>query len=190
MGISWLHAKLQYILNADEQRQTLSAGHTVAIQMCHMRRGVSGLRVGWMHTLNAELRGAMDNLAYFAMPSTIIQEACTQMLLDKAFVTSYLKENQQRLAQSYDTLTGMDSGGLIITHISPEPWQVMRLQRLDPQLKHCQAKTMFKDPSKTDALQLLACQRCAVNCKHSSRSLRIDWSHVSGLSTYGCPIYP
>ena len=63
-----------------------------------MRRGISGLRVGWMHTLNADLIGAMDSLAYFAMPSTIIQEAATQMLLDKAFVKSYLKENQRRLA--------------------------------------------------------------------------------------------
>jgi len=148
-----------------------------------MRRGISGLRVGWMHTLNAELRGAMDNLAYFAMPSTIIQEACTQMLLDKTFVTSYLKENQRRLAQSYDALTGMDGGGLMFTHISSEPWQVMRLQRLDRRSQHCQAKTMPKDPSKTDALQLQACQGCAVNCKHSSGSLRIDWSHVSGLGT-------
>ena len=73
-----------------------------------MCRGISGLRVGWMHTLNADLIGAMDSLAYFAMPSTIIQEAATQMLLDRAFVKSYLKENQRRLARSYDALIGMD----------------------------------------------------------------------------------
>lgn len=77
------------------------------IQAFCMRRGISGLRVGWLHTLNADLIGAMDSLAYFAMPSTIIQEAATQMLLDKAFVKSYLKENQRRLARSYDALIGM-----------------------------------------------------------------------------------
>ena len=71
-----------------------------------MFRGISGLRVGWMHTLNQDLTGAMDSLAYFCMPSTIIQEAATQMLLDKPFVTAYLKENQQRLARSYDALIG------------------------------------------------------------------------------------
>ena len=59
-----------------------------------------------MHTLNQDLTGAMDSLAYFCMPSTIIQEAATQMLLDKPFVTAYLKENQQRLARSYKALTG------------------------------------------------------------------------------------
>lgn len=62
--------------------------------------------MGWLHTLNADLNGALDNLGYFAMPSTIIQEAATQMLLDKPFVTFYLEENQQRLARSYDALTG------------------------------------------------------------------------------------
>ena len=75
-------------------------------QALRMRRGISGLRVGWMHTLNADLIGAMDSLAYFAMPSTIIQEAATQMLRDKAFVTSYLQENQRRLARSYNALIG------------------------------------------------------------------------------------
>ena len=69
-------------------------------------RGISGLRVGWLHTLNQDLTGAMDSLAYFCMPSTIIQEAAAQMLLDKPFVTAYLHENQQRLARSYDDLTG------------------------------------------------------------------------------------
>ena len=69
-------------------------------------RGISGLRVGWLHTLNQDLTGAMDSLAYFCMPSTIIQEAAAQMLLDKPFVTAYLHENQQRLARSYDALTG------------------------------------------------------------------------------------
>lgn len=71
-----------------------------------MCRGISGLRVGWMHTLNADLIGAMDSLAYFAMPSTIIQEAATQMLRDRAFVAFYLQENQRRLARSYDALIG------------------------------------------------------------------------------------
>ena len=74
----------------------------------YLRRGISGLRVGWMHTLNTDLIGAFDSLAYFAMPSTIIQEAATQMLLDRAFVDSYLKENQRRLARSYDALIGME----------------------------------------------------------------------------------
>ena len=69
-------------------------------------RGISGLRVGWLHTLNQDLTGAMDSLAYFCMPSTIIQEAAAQMLLDKPFVAAYLQENQQRLARSYDALTG------------------------------------------------------------------------------------
>ena len=152
--------------------------------MCHMGRGISGLRVGWMHTLNAELRGALDNLAYFAMPSTIIQEACTQMLLDKAFVTSYLKENQRRLAQSYDALTGMVCGGPMFTHISPELWQVIRLQRLHRRLKHCQAKRQCPRMlprqmhcSFRHAKGVLSTATVAVG------AFRIDWSHVSGLST-------
>ena len=62
--------------------------------------------MGWLHTLNQDLTGAMDSLAYFCMPSTIIQEAAAQMLLDKPFVTAYLQENQRRLARSYDALTG------------------------------------------------------------------------------------
>ena len=75
-------------------------------QTCVIFRGISGLRVGWLHTLNQDLTGAMDSLAYFCMPSTIIQEAAAQMLLDKPFVTAYLHENQRRLARSYDALTG------------------------------------------------------------------------------------
>ena len=82
---------------------------------CGACRGISGLRVGWMHTLNGDLIAALDSLAYFAMPSTIIQEAATQMLTDKAFVTSYLAENQRRLARSYDALTGLSSVGHIAT---------------------------------------------------------------------------
>ncbi|CAK0764832.1 hypothetical protein CVIRNUC_003198 [Coccomyxa viridis] len=78
--------------------------------------GISGLRVGWLHTLNQDLTGAMDSLAYFCMPSTIIQEAAAQMLLDKPFVAAYLQENQQRLAHSYDALTGeLEKAGIPYT---------------------------------------------------------------------------
>lgn len=69
-------------------------------------RGISGMRVGCLYTHNSAITGALDNLGYFAMPSTLIQEAAHQMLQDQEFVTHYIAENLRRLNASYDALTG------------------------------------------------------------------------------------
>ncbi|KAK9901665.1 hypothetical protein WJX75_007319 [Coccomyxa subellipsoidea] len=67
--------------------------------------GISGMRVGCLYTHNSAIIGALDNLGYFAMPSTLIQEAAHQMLQDQEFVTHYIAENLRRLDASYDALT-------------------------------------------------------------------------------------
>ncbi len=64
------------------------------------------MRVGCLYTHNTELTGALDNLGYFAMPSTLMQEAAHQMLQDHDFVNHYIAENLRRLEASYDALTG------------------------------------------------------------------------------------
>ena len=69
-------------------------------------RGISGMRVGCLYTHNTAMMGALDNLGYFAMPSTLMQEAAHQMLQDEKFVTEYIAENLRRLEASYDALTG------------------------------------------------------------------------------------
>ena len=69
-------------------------------------RGMSGMRIGCLHTKNEALLGALDTLSYFALPSTLMQEAATQLLTDEPFVDEYIAENMRRLGRSYDALTG------------------------------------------------------------------------------------
>lgn len=64
------------------------------------------MRVGCLYTHNEAVNGALDNLGYFAMPSSLVQEAAHQMLCDQDFVESYIAENLRRLESSYDALTG------------------------------------------------------------------------------------
>lgn len=64
------------------------------------------MRVGCLYTHNTAVTGALDNLGYFAMPSTLIQETANQMLEDQDFVDSYIAENLRRLDASYIALTG------------------------------------------------------------------------------------
>ena len=64
------------------------------------------MRIGCLHTLNEAVTGAFDTLGYFAMPSTLMQEAATQLLTDEPFVDEYIAENMRRLGGSYDALTG------------------------------------------------------------------------------------
>lgn len=64
------------------------------------------MRVGCLYTHNTAVTGAIDNLGYFAMPSTLIQETAHQMLQDEKFVDSYIAENLRRLDASYTALTG------------------------------------------------------------------------------------
>lgn len=74
--------------------------------MLLVHRGISGMRVGCLYTHNTAATGALDNLGYFAMPSTLIQETAHQMLQDHDFVDSYIAENLRRLDTSYSALTG------------------------------------------------------------------------------------
>jgi aspartate/methionine/tyrosine aminotransferase len=67
---------------------------------------MSGMRIGCLYTRNKALTGALDNLGYFAMPSTLTQEAIHQLLSEADFVRSYIEENARRLGASYDALTG------------------------------------------------------------------------------------
>lgn len=64
------------------------------------------MRIGCLHTKNAGVNASLDNLGYFAMPSTLMQEAAAQLLADEPFVDRYLAENARRLDASYTALTG------------------------------------------------------------------------------------
>ena len=64
------------------------------------------MRIGCLHSRNSEVNAALDNLGYFAMPSTLMQEAAQQLLSDEPFVDRYLAENARRLDASYTALTG------------------------------------------------------------------------------------
>ncbi|BDA42313.1 1-aminocyclopropane-1-carboxylate synthase [Coccomyxa sp. Obi] len=78
--------------------------------------GISGMRVGCLYTHNTAVIGALDNLGYFAMPSTLIQETAHQMLQDQDFVDLYIAENLRRLDASYSALTGaLDRAGIPYT---------------------------------------------------------------------------
>lgn len=67
------------------------------------------MRIGCLYSRNTALAGALENLGYFAIPSSMAQEAVSQMLGDLDFVLSYIRENTRRLEASYDALTGQFS---------------------------------------------------------------------------------
>ncbi|KAF5840409.1 pyridoxal phosphate-dependent transferase [Dunaliella salina] len=76
----------------------------------------SGLRVGVLHTRNAAIIQAMDNLSYFHCCPAYTQYVVTQALADDAFIDSFIARNRQLLRNSYELLTGaMDKAGIPYT---------------------------------------------------------------------------
>lgn len=67
----------------------------------------SGLRVGCLWTLNAQVQAAQQNISYFCEVSGIAEYMIAEMLEDLSFVDTYLKENARRLGGAYDTLAGV-----------------------------------------------------------------------------------
>ncbi|GBG74171.1 hypothetical protein CBR_g17885 [Chara braunii] len=68
--------------------------------------GLSGFRVGCIHTRNQDLLDVWSNLGMFAAVSTDTQHALAEMLEDDEFVKTYVKTNNMRLKNSYDIFTG------------------------------------------------------------------------------------
>mmetsp|Transcript_10576 Transcript_10576/g.19351 ORF Transcript_10576/g.19351 Transcript_10576/m.19351 type:complete len:463 (-) Transcript_10576:418-1806(-) len=64
----------------------------------------SGLRVGVLHTRNAKLLQALDNLSYFCAVSNVSQHTITQMLNDKEWLDLFFNENRRRLKHAYTVL--------------------------------------------------------------------------------------
>jgi 1-aminocyclopropane-1-carboxylate synthase 1/2/6 len=63
--------------------------------------GLSGLKVGVLHTTGAATRAASRALAYFAPTSTHTQALLRDLLADTTWVRRFLAESRQRLARSY-----------------------------------------------------------------------------------------
>lgn len=80
--------------------------------------GLPGLKVGVLHTEHPEVLAAATALAYFAPVSTHTQALLAGLLDDQDWVAGFLKENQSRLADSYDHAAGClaDRG---IPHVRP-----------------------------------------------------------------------
>ena len=81
--------------------------------------GLSGLKVGVLHTQDPEVLAAATALAYFAPVSTDTQALLTRLLADQDWVTGFLKENRARLADSYHNA----AAGLAaqrIPHVRPD----------------------------------------------------------------------
>lgn len=63
--------------------------------------GLSGLKVGVLHTTGAATRAASRALAYFAPTSTHTQALLRDLLADPTWVRRFLAESRRRLAASY-----------------------------------------------------------------------------------------
>ena len=63
--------------------------------------GLSGLKVGVLHTSHPEIRSAARALAYFAPVSTDTQLVLREMLASHGWVANYLPEHRRRLGDSY-----------------------------------------------------------------------------------------
>jgi aspartate/methionine/tyrosine aminotransferase len=69
--------------------------------------GLSGLKVGVLHTTDPRVRAAARALAYFAPVSTDTQALLRDLLADTAWVRAYLTESRARLAASYRATAGL-----------------------------------------------------------------------------------
>jgi aspartate/methionine/tyrosine aminotransferase len=75
--------------------------------------GLSGLKVGVLHTADPATLAAARALAYFAPVSTWTQALLTDLLDDRTWVREFAATNRQRLAESYrDTTNLLDAYGI------------------------------------------------------------------------------
>jgi aspartate/methionine/tyrosine aminotransferase len=61
---------------------------------------LSGFKVGFFYSRNAEILKGMQAASYFYTPSNQTQDACAQLLTDHDWIRSYLKENKNRLLEN------------------------------------------------------------------------------------------
>jgi aspartate/methionine/tyrosine aminotransferase len=81
--------------------------------------GLSGLKVGVLHTEDPEVLAAATALAYFAPVSNDTQALLAGLLDDRDWVSLFLKESRSRLADSYQHAAGcLDDLG--VPHVRPE----------------------------------------------------------------------
>lgn len=66
----------------------------------------SGLRMGCLHSRNAALNQAMDNLGFFCAASAPSQWALAELMEDRAWVAAFRAENARRLREAYEGLRG------------------------------------------------------------------------------------
>jgi len=69
--------------------------------------GMSGFRVGVLHTRNDALHSALSNLAYFSAVPNPVQVSLASMLSDVKFVDEYVIENKKRLRSRYQIVKEM-----------------------------------------------------------------------------------
>jgi 1-aminocyclopropane-1-carboxylate synthase 1/2/6 len=75
--------------------------------------GLSGLKVGVLHTENTTALAAARALAYFAPVSTATQAMLTDLLDDRGWVREFLAASRKRLAESYHhTASLLDAHGI------------------------------------------------------------------------------
>ena len=63
--------------------------------------GLSGFRVGVIHSFNQDLLRATEPLAYFTGCSSLAQDLATGMLEDETSVAAYLEQNRATLRRVY-----------------------------------------------------------------------------------------
>ncbi|CAM6102976.1 unnamed protein product [Calypogeia fissa] len=67
--------------------------------------GMSGFRVGCIHTRNKDMQKFWQNMGMFAAVSSDTQHALSMLLEDEDFVDNYVCENNRRLKKSYELFT-------------------------------------------------------------------------------------
>jgi 1-aminocyclopropane-1-carboxylate synthase 1/2/6 len=75
--------------------------------------GLSGLKVGVLHTRDPDVRTAARALAYFAPVSTHTQALVTNLLSDAGWVAEFLAENRRRLRASATAAMDLLAAGSI-----------------------------------------------------------------------------
>jgi aspartate/methionine/tyrosine aminotransferase len=83
-------------LMADRQSDYLHLCYAVSKDL-----GISGFRVGMLHSHNRALLQAYENLNLTHSASNLTQWVLLGVLTDSAFMGAYVKENQMRLTESY-----------------------------------------------------------------------------------------
>eukprot|EP00884_Botryococcus_braunii_P001068 jgi/Botrbrau1/10962/Bobra.0383s0016.1 len=92
--------------------QLTQAEQAAAAPYVHILFGLSkdwcagGLRVGCMYTKSPAVLGVLKNTGYFALVSSLTSRLVANMLADDNFVAEFLTQMRDRLAASYNALTG------------------------------------------------------------------------------------